>query len=241
MRTSAVEFHPFFIALMYLLKLKYCLIGLLLFTMACGQQRPADAQGLTRSTAGGLPTAAQAKGLAVATFAGGCFWCTEEVFEELRGVQYVVSGYAGGKEQNPTYEQVGSGQTGHAESFEVYYDPKQISYQQLLEVFFLAGHDPTTLNRQGPDTGTQYRSVAFYRTPQERQLIETTIKRVNASRHYPNPIVTQVLPFTKFWPAEGYHQGYYRLHPDNPYIQSVSVLKVMKFRKAYPQLLKNPL
>lgn len=226
---------------MSLLKLKSCLICLLLFTMACGQQRSADAQTLTRSTAGGMPTATQAKGLAVATFAGGCFWCTEEIFEELRGVKYVVSGYAGGKEQNPTYEQVGSGQTDHAESFEVYYDPKQISYQQLLDVFFLAGHDPTTLNRQGPDAGKQYRSVAFYRTPQEKQLIEATIKRVNASKHYANPIVTQVAPLTKFWPAEDYHQGYFRLHPDNPYIQSVSVPKVMKFRKAYPQLLKNPL
>ncbi|MBC8083703.1 MAG: peptide-methionine (S)-S-oxide reductase MsrA [Hymenobacter sp.] len=226
---------------MPLLNLKSCLMGLLLLTMACGQQRPADAQTLSRPTTGGLPTTAQAKGLATATFAGGCFWCTEEVFEELRGVKYVVSGYAGGKEANPTYEQVGSGQTSHAESFEVYYDSKQISYQQLLDVFFLAGHDPTTLNRQGPDAGPQYRSVAFYRTPQEKQLLEATIKRVNASKHYAGPIVTQVLPFTRFWPAEDYHQGYYRLHPDNPYIQSVSVPKVAKFRKAYAQLLKNPL
>ncbi|WBO83693.1 peptide-methionine (S)-S-oxide reductase MsrA [Hymenobacter yonginensis] len=217
------------------------LLALLLLTMACSQQRPADAQTLSRSTAGGLPTAAQAKGLAVATFAGGCFWCTEEVFEELKGVQYVVSGYAGGKEANPTYEQVGSGRTGHAESFQVYYNPSQISYQQLLDVFFLAGHDPTTLNRQGPDAGAQYRSVAFYRTAQEKQLIEATIKRVNASKHYPNPIVTQVTAFTKFWPAEDYHQGYFRLHGDNPYVQSVSVPKVQKFRKAFPQLLKNPL
>lgn len=217
------------------------LLGLLLLTMACSQQRPADAQALSRSTAGGLPTAAQAKGLAVATFAGGCFWCTEEVFEELKGVQYVVSGYAGGKEANPTYEQVGSGRTDHAESFQVYYNPAQISYQQLLDVFFLAAHDPTTLNRQGPDAGAQYRSVAFFRTPQEKQLIEATIKRVNASKHYTSPIVTQVTPFTKFWPAEDYHQGYFRLHGDNPYVQSVSVPKVQKFRKAFPQLLKNPL
>ncbi|WP_394369088.1 peptide-methionine (S)-S-oxide reductase MsrA [Hymenobacter telluris] len=226
---------------MSFLKLKSYLMGLLLLTMACSQQRPADAQTLSRSTAGGMPTAAQAQGLAVATFAGGCFWCTEEIFEELKGVKYVVSGYSGGKEANPTYEQVGSGQTSHAESFEVYYDAKQISYQQLLDVFFLAGHDPTTLNRQGPDAGPQYRSIAFYRTPQEKQLIEATIKRVNASKHYPNPIVTQVLPFSKFWPAENYHQGYYRIHPENPYIQSVSTPKIAKFRKAYPQLLKNPL
>lgn len=226
---------------MSFLKLKSYLLGLLLLTMACGQQRPADAQTLSRSTAGGMPTAAQAQGLAVATFAGGCFWCTEEIFEELKGVKYVVSGYSGGKEENPTYEQVGSGQTSHAESIEVYYDAKQISFQQLLDVFFLAGHDPTTLNRQGPDAGAQYRSIAFYRTPQEKQLIEATIKQVNASKHYANPIVTQVLPFSKFWPAETYHQGYYRIHPENPYVQSVSTPKIMKFRKAYPQLLKNPL
>ncbi|SHL58836.1 peptide-methionine (S)-S-oxide reductase MsrA [Hymenobacter psychrotolerans] len=225
-----------------LIKLKSYLLGLLLLTAAsCSQQQSADAQALSRSTAGGLPSAAQAKGLAVATLAGGCFWCTEEVFEELKGVHHVVSGYAGGKEANPTYQQVGSGSTSHAESFQVYYDPKQISYQQLLDVFFLAAHDPTTLNRQGPDAGAQYRSVAFYRTPQEKQLIEATIKRVNASRHYPNPIVTQVAPFTAFWPAEDYHQGYFRLHPTDPYVQSVSTPKVLKFRKAFPQLLKSPL
>lgn len=221
--------------------LKPCLLALLVLVMACTQQRPADAQTLGRSTAGSLPTAAQAKGLAVATLAGGCFWCTEEVFGEIRGVQYVVSGYAGGQEAQPTYEQVGSGATSHAESFQVYYDPKQVSYQQLLDVFFLAAHDPTTLNRQGPDAGPQYRSVAFFRTPQEKQLIEATIKRVNASKHYANPIVTQVTAFTQFWPAEDYHQGYYRLHPDNPYVQSVSTPKILKFRKAYPQLLKTPL
>ncbi|WP_022821843.1 peptide-methionine (S)-S-oxide reductase MsrA [Hymenobacter norwichensis] len=226
---------------MSFLKLKSYLFGLLLLTVACGQQRPADAQTLSRSTAGGMPTATQAQGLAVATFAGGCFWCTEEIFEEVKGVKYVVSGYSGGKEANPTYEQVGSGQTSHAESIEVYYDAKQVSFQQLLDVFFLAGHDPTTLNRQGPDAGTQYRSIAFYRTPAEKQQIEATIKQVNASKHYANPIVTQVLPFSKFWPAENYHQGYYRIHPENPYVQSVSTPKIMKFRKAYPQLLKNPL
>jgi len=227
--------------MMLLLKVKSYLLGLLVLLGACTQQRPADAQTLSRATAGGLPTTAQAKDLAVATFAGGCFWCTEEVFEEVKGVQYVVSGYAGGKEANPTYEQVGSGSSTHAESIQLYYDPKQVSYQQLLDVFFLAGHDPTTLNRQGPDAGTQYRSVAFYRTPQEKQLIEATIKRVDASKHYSSPVVTQVVPFTTFWPAEDYHQGYFRLHGDNPYVQSVSMPKVQKFRKAFPQLLKNPL
>nr|WP_245855320.1 peptide-methionine (S)-S-oxide reductase MsrA [Hymenobacter mucosus] len=194
---------------------------------------------MSRSTAGKAPTSLN--GLAVATFAGGCFWCTEEIFEEVKGVKEVVSGYSGGKEANPTYEQVGSGQTGHAESIEIYYDPKQISFATLVDVFLRAGHDPTTLNRQGPDAGTQYRSVAFYRTPQEKQEIEAAIKRVNASKQYANPIVTQVVAFTRFWPAEGYHQGYYRLHPFEPYVSSVSTPKVEKFRHKFPQLLKNPL
>ncbi|MCB2406830.1 peptide-methionine (S)-S-oxide reductase MsrA [Hymenobacter lucidus] len=211
-------------------QLKPLLLGLVLLIAACSQNHT-DAQTFRRPTTGAAPT--NLKGLAVATFAGGCFWCTEEIFEELRGVKQVVSGYAGGLEKNPTYEQVGSGRTGHAEAIEVYYDPKQISYQTLLDVFFLAGHDPTTLNRQGPDAGTQYRSVAFYRTPQEKQLIEATIKKVDASKHYSAPIVTQVVPFQKFWPAEDYHQGYYRLHPENPYIQSVSTPKIEKFRKAF--------
>ncbi|MCC2547281.1 peptide-methionine (S)-S-oxide reductase MsrA [Hymenobacter sp. BT175] len=215
--------------------LRLSLLSLLLLVAACAQNN-SDAQTLKRSTAGKAPTNLQ--DLAVATFAGGCFWCTEEIFEELRGVREVVSGYAGGKEQKPTYEQVGSGATSHAEAIEVYYDPKQISYQELLDVFFLAAHDPTTLNRQGPDVGPQYRSVAFYRTPQEKQLIEATIKLVNAAKHYSNPIVTQVTAFTQFWPAEDYHQGYYRIHPENPYVQSVSTPKIEKFRKAFAAKLK---
>nr|WP_235917377.1 peptide-methionine (S)-S-oxide reductase MsrA [Hymenobacter busanensis] len=190
-----------------------------------------------RSTAAAPPK--DLTGLAVATFAGGCFWSVEETFEELRGVRAAVSGYAGGSVKSPSYEQVSGEATGHAEAVQVYYDPKQISYQKLLNVFFLGAHDPTTLNRQGPDAGPQYRSVAFYRTPQEKQLIEATIKQVNASKHYAQPVVTQVTAFTQFWPAEDYHQGYYRLHlRDNPYLQHVSVPKVEKFRKAFPGELK---
>jgi len=194
------------------------------------------AQTATRSTAGKAP--GNLSGLAVATFGGGCFWSCEETFEELRGVREVVSGYAGGTVKNPTYEQVGGEKTGHAESVQVYYDPKQVSYQTLLDVFFLGAHNPTELNYQGPDAGPQYRSVAFYRTPQEKQLIEATIQRVNASKHYAAPIVTQVTAFTQFWPAEDYHQGYMRLHPESGYIQHVSQPKVDKFRKAFPDKLK---
>lgn len=177
-------------------------------------------------------------GEAVATFAGGCFWALEEGMNQLKGVREVISGYAGGNVKNPTYEQVGTDITGHAESVQVYYDPKVISYPQLLDAFF-AGHDPTTLNRQGPDVGRDYRSVAFYRTPAEKTEILAAIKRTNESKHYANPVVTEVTPLTAFYPAENYHQNYFALHPDQPYIQRVSLPKVEKLRKAMAGHLKN--
>ena len=177
-------------------------------------------------------------GEAVATFAGGCFWCVEEEFEELRGVREAISGYAGGRLQNPTYEQVGTDQTGHAEAVQVYYDPNVISYDDLLDAFF-AGHDPTTLNRQGPDIGTQYRSIAFFRTPTEKAKIEAAIQR--ASGHHPNPVVTEVVPLETFWPAETYHQGYYRAYPTDPYVSQVSRPKVIKFRRMMQGRLKDDL
>lgn len=176
-------------------------------------------------------------GEAVATFAGGCFWCVEEEFELLRGVREAVSGYAGGEEINPTYEQVGNNETGHAEVVQVYYDPKVISYDTLVKAFLYA-HDPTTLNRQGPDAGTQYRSAAFYRTPTEKSSIEAAINRFNATGEHSDPVVTQVAPFKVFYPAEGYHQGYYRAHPDEAYIRSVSRPKVEKFKKRLADKLK---
>ncbi|NID12308.1 peptide-methionine (S)-S-oxide reductase MsrA [Fibrivirga algicola] len=177
-------------------------------------------------------------GEAVATFAGGCFWAQEEGFDQLRGVRDVISGYSGGNVPNPTYQQVGTDQTGHAESVQVYYDPKVISYAELLTAFF-AGHDPTTLNRQGPDRGRDYRSVAFYRTAAEKQAILAAIQRVNASKQYPNPVVTEVVPFSVFYPAEMYHQNYCKLHPDQSYIQSVSLPKVEKLRHAMQGKLKK--
>ncbi|GAB2583981.1 peptide-methionine (S)-S-oxide reductase MsrA [Spirosoma areae] len=177
-------------------------------------------------------------GEAVATFAGGCFWAQEEGFNQLRGVREVVSGYSGGNVANPTYQQVGTDETGHAESVQVYYDPSVISYRDLLDAFF-AGHDPTTLNRQGPDAGRDYRSVAFYRTPAEKQEITAAIQRVNASKHYANPVVTEVVPFSLFYPAEKYHQNYCQLHPNQPYIQHVSLPKVEKLRHAMQGKLKR--
>lgn len=173
----------------------------------------------------------------VATFGGGCFWSMSEAMSELKGVNKVVSGYAGGSTKNPTYEEVSSRTTGHAECVQIYYDPNVISFATLANAFFFA-HDPTELNRQGPDEGTDYRSIAFYRTPEERTTLLDVIKKVNASKHYPEPIVTQVVPFKAFYPAEKYHQGYYRLNSDQPYIVGVSVPKVMKFRKAMRAELK---
>jgi peptide-methionine (S)-S-oxide reductase len=173
----------------------------------------------------------------VADFASGCFWASAEAFSELKGVDKVIAGYAGGNKPHPTYEEVCTDETGHAETSQVYYDPKVISYAQLVQAFFYA-HNPTELNYQGPDQGTSYRSIAFYRTPEEKAIIENTIKSVNASKYYNAPIVTQVTPFSVFYPAENYHQNYYKLHPDNGYIQSVSVPKVEKMRKMVPGLLK---
>ena len=214
-------------------------LSVLALTFACGPQPPAEAQKPPRSTAGFAP--ANLTGLALATFAGGCFWAQEEAFEQVKGVKQVVSGYAGGTKANPTYEEVAQQTTGHTETVQVYFDPKVISYQQLADIFFTASHDPTQLNRQGPDAGPEYRSAAFYRTPDEKKILEATIGRVNASKAYSGKVVTQVLPFQKFWPAEDYHQGYYRLHPENPYIGHVSAAKVEHVRKAFPQVIKSPL
>ena len=218
-------------------------LALLSFT-SCGSEQPAQAKGLAASdppasTAGYAPK--DLTGLAQATFAGGCFWAQEEAFEQIKGVKQVVSGYAGGTAPNPSYEQVAAQNTGHAETVNIYYDPKVVSYQELANIFFTASHDPTQLNRQGNDTGPEYRSVAFYRTPAEKQTIEQTIAKVNASKEYDGKIVTQVTPLTKFWDAEEYHQGYFRLHPDNPYIEAVSAHKVEHVRKMFPQDLKTNL
>lgn len=176
-------------------------------------------------------------GKAVATFASGCFWASQEAMSELKGVEKVIAGYSGGKVPDPTYAEVCTEQTGHAEAVQIYYDPKVISYEDLVTAFFYA-HDPTTLNRQGPDEGTSYRSAIFYRTPAEKETIQKVIMEVNATKHYKSPIVTQVMPFKAFYGGEAYHQGYFRAHQDRGYIQAVSVPKVMKMRAAVPQLLK---
>lgn len=162
-----------------------------------------------------------------AIFAAGCFWCMEAIFEGVRGVKSVRSGYAGGSEKNPTYEQVGSGQTGHAEAIEVIYDPAKIRFADLVRIFF-AAQDPTQRNGQGPDRGTQYRSIAFYNDTEEKQIIEAEIARINASGEYSRPVATEVTPTAKFWLAEAYHQDYVKHHPENPYVQHESIPRMRR-------------
>ncbi|AUD07306.1 peptide-methionine (S)-S-oxide reductase MsrA [Spirosoma pollinicola] len=177
-------------------------------------------------------------GEAVATLAGGCFWAVQEEMQSLKGVRKAVSGYAGGDLEYPTYEQVGTDQTGHAEAVQIYYDPKVISYDILLNAFF-AGHDATQLNRQGPDIGKHYRSAAFYRSPSEKARIEAAIQRENTSGHHQGKVVTQVVPFAAFYPAEVYHQDYYRTNPYNMYLQLVSKPKVETFRERMEKWVKE--
>ena len=172
-----------------------------------------------------------------ATLAGGCFWCLEAVFLRLRGVHRVESGYAGGHVDNPSYRAVCTGSTGHAEVVQVDYDPREISFGELLEVFF-AIHDPTTLNRQGADVGTQYRSAIFYHDEVQKQAAERTIADLNAQDIWDNPIVTEVVPLTKFYPAEDYHREYYDRNPEQGYCQVVISPKVAKLRQKFSEKLK---
>jgi peptide-methionine (S)-S-oxide reductase len=174
----------------------------------------------------------------VATLAGGCFWCTEAVFSDLRGVEHVQPGYAGGTVPSPTYEQVCTGTTGHAEAVQITFDPSVISYRDLLGVFF-AIHDPTTRDRQGPDVGTQYRSAIFYHDEGQRAEAEDTIRALTAEGVWRAPIVTQVVPFTAFYPAEDYHRDYFLKHGDQPYCRAVIAPKVAKFRAHYRERLKT--
>ena len=175
--------------------------------------------------------------LEVAYFASGCFWCVEAIFESVQGVEEAISGYSGGTEKNPKYREVSYGRTTHAEAVAVYYNPDEVSFSELLTVFFVS-HDPTTLNRQGPDRGTQYRSIAFYQNDVERQLIESYIDALNEAGVYRDPIVTEIKAFTVFYEAEGYHQDYEKNNPNDPYIRNVSIPRLNRFKEALPQLLK---
>lgn len=174
----------------------------------------------------------------VATLAGGCFWCLEAVFSDLQGVESAISGYSGGTVPTPSYKQVCAGTTGHAEVVQITFDSSVLSFRQLLEVFFTI-HDPTTLNRQGNDTGTQYRSAIFYHTPEQKTTADEVIKELTGARMWGNPIVTEVTPLQVFYPAEDYHQRYFEHNPDQPYCRVVVAPKVAKFRKQYLSKLKK--
>ena len=173
-----------------------------------------------------------------AYFASGCFWCVEAIYESLRGVKEVYSGYAGGKTKYPTYRQIGTGLTNHSEAVEIIYDSGIINFKTLVEVFF-GSHDPTTLNRQGPDYGSQYRSIAFYSSEKEKNIIKNYIVKLNKKNTYKNKIVTELKALKVFYYAEKYHQDYERKNPNNPYVKAVSIPRLKRFKKKYPHLLKN--
>ena len=173
----------------------------------------------------------------MATLAAGCFWCVDAIFRDLKGVEKVDSGYSGGEMEKPSYEAVCTGGTGHAEAVQIVFDPKIITFRDILHIFFTV-HDPTTLNRQGADSGTQYRSGIFYHSLEQKKVAEEVIKEVNAEKIYPNPIVTEVTEFTNFYSAEGYHQNYYALNSNQGYCRIVIAPKVLKFREKYRKLLK---
>lgn len=177
-------------------------------------------------------------GLETATFGAGCFWCVESVFQYLKGVTSVTSGYAGGSKEAPTYEEVCSGKTGHAEVVRVVFDPQQVTYDELLEVFWKT-HDPTTLNRQGEDVGTQYRSVIFYHNEQQKKKAETYKQKLNEAEIWSRPVVTEITPATSFYEAEAYHQNYFNNHPEQGYCKMVIQPKVEKFRQLFANKLRS--
>ena len=182
--------------------------------------------------------AIMAKELETATLGGGCFWCTEAVYNELNGVVDVKPGYSGGHIKNPSYKEVCTGNTGHAEVIQITFDPQIVSFSDILEVFFMT-HDPTTLNRQGNDVGTQYRSAIFYHSESQKEIAEKVIRLFNEEKVYNRPIVTEVTPFTKFYPAENYHVDYFEKNPNQPYCQYIIVPKMEKFRKIFKDKLKD--
>lgn len=205
---------------------------LLIAGSSCGQK---NKQATSTTT---MANESAREGLAVATFGSGCFWCTEAVFQNVEGVEKVESGYSGGKVKNPTYKEVCSGLTGHAEVIQVHYDSAKVSYEELLEIFWKT-HDPTTLNRQGADEGTQYRSVVFYHNEEQKKLAEKYKAELDKSGAFDNPIVTEISPYTEFYKAEDYHQNYYNLNGNAPYCSYVIQPKLEKFRKVFKHKLKK--
>jgi len=201
------------------MKVLFTLLSLISLQTCISSSKPVD-----RETVVWQPTTSPQDGLKKAYFASGCFWCVEAIYESVKGVHEVYSGYAGGHTKNPNYNQIGTGRTGHAEAVEVIYDPKVVSFGTLVQVFF-GSHDPTTANRQGPDRGSQYRSIAFHQNETEREIIQDYIALLEEKEIFSSPIVTEVSPLEKFYFAEEYHQDYEKLNPRNPYVQNVSIPK----------------
>jgi len=203
---------------------------------ACGNQ--AKENNITKpEIANAEPVAVQAEnGMEKAYFASGCFWCVEAIYESIEGVEESISGYAGGHTKNPTYESSNTGRTGHAEAVEVIYNPEIVSFRTLVEVYF-GSQDPTQVNGQGPDRGSQYRSLIFYQNAEQKKIIEDVKAKV--SEKYDEPIAAEILPFQKFWVAEDYHQNYEKNNPRNPYIQNVSIPRLNKFKAKFPDILKE--
>jgi len=210
-----------------------------LFSPSCAQRENPNKMSLTNSfTNSASEKTLNGLDLDTATFGTGCFWCTEAIFQQLNGVKKVTSGYSGGHVANPTYKEVCTGTTGHAECIQLLYDPKQISFDELLEVFWQT-HDPTTLNRQGNDVGTQYRSAIFYHTPEQKKIAEHYKQELNDKKVYDSPIVTEIVAFDRFYPAEDYHQNYYNDNGDQPYCNFVIRPKVEKFQKVFKDKIKH--
>jgi peptide-methionine (S)-S-oxide reductase len=212
------------------MKIPAFLIAFLAASLAsCAKTTDQDHRTVTES--------ADLSGLSVATFASGCFWCVEAVYESVRGVHEAVTGYAGGHTANPTYNQVNTKRTGHAEAVQVYYDPEVVSFAQLIEVYFRS-QDPTQVNGQGPDIGSPYRSIIFYRTDEEKEIAIKAKAALAASGKYDRPIAAEIMPFTGFFEAEAYHQDYERKNPNSPYVRNVSVPRLNRFKESCPLLLK---
>lgn len=218
---------------MLLQKLSFILV--LMAFISCGNaQKKEQAEKLVENTEPvEVPTQ---NGLKKAYFASGCFWCVEAIYEHVIGVEEAVSGYAGGHTKNPTYEDSNTGKTGHAETVEVIYDPEKVNFATLVDVYF-GSQNVTQQNGQGPDIGSQYRSIIFYQNDKQKQIIEEKIAEL--SKQYEKPIAAEVMPFQKFWKAEDYHQDYKKKHPNNPYIQSVSIPRFERFKAKFPELLKE--
>ena len=221
---------------MYFMKKSTFLVFITLITlMSCNSNSQTKKNDVNNTSAQEPIRVEPINGIERAYFASGCFWCVEAIYESVKGVQEVISGYSGGHTENPTYESSNTGRTGHAESVEVYYDPSVVSFEPLVDVYF-GSQNPVQINGQGPDHGSQYRSIIFYQNETQKKIIEE--KKEELGKKLDKKIAAEVMPFQKFWKAEGYHQDYEKRNPGNPYIQNVSIPRLLRFQKKFPELIK---